>query len=116
MKDILDLIVEARKRQEAAERELEDCKDYAKVQRERCRRIIGIAKMRFVPPSDAEQDSNAYRDHLELLVGEFARIFGDPYERYDDDGMVTLDRAKEMMVSILAQIIEDAMAAAKGGR
>ena len=46
MTDALDLIAEARARQEKAERECQYWKDKAEIERRRCKRVIDAAKLR----------------------------------------------------------------------
>lgn len=112
MSDPLDLIAEARRRQEAAERDRDYWKEKAEFYRQRCRRVIDMAKLRPVPTPTVHEGGVADWEQLMRLVHALADVISDPYARYADDdepfGM-THDTAKNMMAFRLQRMIEDAV-------
>lgn len=107
--DPLDLIAEARKRQEAAERDRDYWKEVAESRKRRCRLVIDMAKLRPVPPPHVHEGDIADFDQLAAIVDDLARVISDPYARHDDDeDGITHDRIKFMMTYRLQQMIEAA--------
>lgn len=85
MSDVLNIIAQARKRQEAAERDRDIWKLRAEHERRRCRSIIGLVKRRPIEPPKIVAEGHPYFDRVQLIVERLAEIFCDPYARYDDE-------------------------------
>ena len=113
MTDALDLIAEARARQEKAESECRYWKEKAAIERRRCKRVIDAAKLRPVPPPDVDAEGHANWDQIVDLVNEVTDVLADPYARHSDDddeyNQMTHDRAKDMMAFRLHIMIEEAV-------
>lgn len=109
MTDALDLIAQARARQEAAERDAQHWREKAEHARRRCRAVIAMAKLRPVPTPDVDADGLANWEHLLCIAEGFAEVVGDPYARSsDNDDDMTHETVKRMMAYRLQRMIEAA--------
>ena len=112
MSDALDLIAEARDRQERAERDRDYWKERAATERKRCKRVIDLANLRPMEPPDLDAEGQAHWEELRFIVDEFARVIADPYAVFqdeEDDCSITHERIKQLTTMSLQRMIEAAV-------
>ncbi len=107
MPDALDLIAEARSRQEKAEREMEHWKARAAHERRRCKAVIDMAKRRPIEPPPRDAKWEAY----EAIVAQFVEVVADPYAAYGDEEYGGLTHAAVQL--LLAYRLHDLIEAAR---
>ena len=111
MSEALDLIAEARRLQEWAERERDHWKEVAQSRQQRCRLIIDMIRAKPIEPPTLHDGKHADDGHLSRMVDEFAHVIADPYARYpdEDDPGLTHESVKTMMVYRLQRMIKEAI-------
>lgn len=111
MSEALDLIAEARRLQEKAERDRDYWKEVAQSRQQRCRLLIDMIRRRPIEPPTLHDGKHADEAQLSRMVDEFAHVIADPYARYpdDDDPGPTHENVKIMMVYRLQCMISDAI-------
>ena len=113
MNDALDLIAEARSRQEVAERERDYWRERATFERRRCRAVIDMAKRRPVQPPELDEQGRASWEQLSFTVDRFAEVIADPYAVFADkeEPGPTHETVKMMMTYRLQDMIAAAVKA-----
>ena len=111
MSDALDLIAEARARQEAAERDRDVWRSRAQFERRRCRAVIDMAKRRPVHPPELDEQGRANWEQLSFTVDRFAEVIADPYAVFADkeEPGPTHETIKMMMTYRLQDMIAAAV-------
>ena len=85
MSDALDLIAEARARQEAAERDRDVWRERAQFERRRCRAVIDMAKRRPVHPPELDEHGRANWEQMSIIVDRLSEVIADPYAVFSDE-------------------------------
>jgi hypothetical protein len=113
--DILNLIAEARRRQEVAEQERDQWKRRLRAERARLKSIIQLIRRHPITPPNVDEHGRVDWQQLERIVEEAADIFCDRYAifREDDDTSLTHEQARILLANQLADMIEAAVKKAK---
>lgn len=114
MGDALDLIAEAQARQRKAEANRDYWKAMAESKNRRCKHLVAMMRLRPLDVPKMHDGGIADWDQLMHVVEGVVQVFADPYARYPDDedeyASLTHDKAKDMLVFRLQQMIEAAVA------
>lgn len=107
MSDPLDLIAEARRRQEKAESNCSYWRENAEHQRKRCRLLIDMMRRRPLDTPTMHPGGIADWNQLERMVDDFAKVISDPYALHPDDDDEFAGPTHETAKMIMAHRIQD---------
>ena len=116
MSDPLDLIAEARRRQEDAERERDYWKARSDHSRARLKLVFELLKHRNIKPLPMSDEPGMPKwEPTRRAVADFVQVVSNPYYRYnDDDGSITHETAADMLTFRIQRIVKATIENAQG--